>query len=167
MHAMVYETIQIAIVLGFMAYLAWLWSRRAQQQSELHRLYLEGRNRLLGQIDSPQGLLDFAKTEVGHTLFDPPRFSKVQEPQPKREGLWLVQTGLVSLFMGIGFRSTYHIAMNWRAANVHLNEVDAFRKGVSLWQWSQICQWTGVALILCGLLAALLAYLGRMQGPKA
>jgi hypothetical protein len=56
--------------------------------------------------------------------------------------------------------------MNWRAANVVLNEPDAFRRALGLWQWSQVCTWTGSALILCGLLAALLAHLGRKRDAR-
>jgi hypothetical protein len=169
MHIMVYETLQIAVVLGFMAFLAWLWFRRSQQQTELHRLHLEGRNRLLEQIGTPQALMEFVTTEAGHALLDPLVHFKDSVPRPRRDGLWLIQAGLVTLLVGVGFRSTYYLAMNWGAANIQLkgmDAMDAFRKALSLWQWSQTCEWAGIALITCGLLSALLAYLERARASR-
>jgi len=165
MHPLTNDTLQLAVALGFTGFLAWLWIRRTQAQTELLRLHLEGRNRWLERLESPQALLDFAATEAGQALLTPPRFPEAAG-KPKPEGLRLIQAGLVSLFAGLGLHSTYYIAMNWRAANVTLNEPDAFRKALSLWQWSQVCIWTGGALILCGLLAALLAHLGRKRNAQ-
>ncbi len=50
--------------------------------------------------------------------------------------------------------------MNWPAANIKFNDVatvEAFRKALGLWQWSQAFEWMGLALIACGLLAAMVA----------
>lgn len=151
------ETLQITVALGFMAFLAWLWFRRGQAQMELQRLHLEGRNRLLEGFDTPQALLDFAATEPGRALFTPPSLLPYANAKPRPEGLRLLQSGILSLFVGLGFRFTFHLAMEWRAANVRMNEVDAFARALRMWQWSQIFTWAGLALILCGLLAALLA----------
>jgi hypothetical protein len=165
MHPISNDTLQLALALGFTGFLAWLWFRKARAQAELLRLHVEGRNRLLERLESPQALLDFAATEVGACLLTPPRL-QVAPAASKPEGLRLIQAGLVTLFAGFGFHSTYYIAMNWRAANVVLNEPDAFRRALGLWQWSQVCTWTGSALILCGLLAALLAHLGRKRDAR-
>lgn len=170
MNNLLSETIQIALVLGFMGFLAWLWSRRGHQQVELQRLHLEGRNRLLETMESPQALLEFAASEVGQKLLEPPSHPKESAVAPHPEGLRLIQTGLVSLFLGFGFRSTYYVAMNWPAANLKFNEVaavEAFRKALGLWQWSQAFEWAGLALIVCGLLAAVLARLSRTSRAKS
>lgn len=151
------ETLQITVALGFMAFLAWLWFRRVQAQTELQRLHLEGRNRLLERFDTSQALLEFAATEPGRILFTPPNLLPAAGAKPQPEGLRLLQSGLLSLFVGLAFRFTYHLAMEWRAANVRMNEVDAFARALQKWQWSQVFIWAGLALILCGLLSALLA----------
>ena len=166
MPPMLFETLQIAVLLGFMAFLARLWSRRAERRADLLRLHLEGRNRLLERLDTAQALLDFAATGPGRALLEPPALAEAA-PQPRREGLRLVQAGLVALFVGLGSRSTYHLAMNWRAANLHLNETEAFRRALNLWQWSEVCTWMGAALLLCGLLSALLAHLARRREAQA
>lgn len=158
-----FETLQILLVLLFIGYVAWLWSRRTREQQDLHRTFLAGRNRLLEQFDSPQALLDFAATETGRALLEAPRTTAPMRP----EGLRLIQAGLVILFVGFGFRSSYYVAMNWRAANVHLNEIDAFYKALGLWQWGQFCLWAGAALFLGGLLAFVLGRLDRTRGIRA
>lgn len=163
---LLYETLQIVATLCFMGFLAWLWAQRARRQMELHRLHLLGRNRLLESFESPRALLDFADTETGRTLLGPPTPAPCLAHRPQREGLLLIQTGLVALFSGLGLRSTYYIAMNWRAANLTLNETEAWRRALSLAQWGQIGIWLGSALILGGALAALLAHLGTRPEPK-
>ena len=161
-----YETLQITCALGFVAFMAWLWFLRAQAQTELQRLHLEGRNRLLERFDTPQALLDFAATEAGRSLFGPLSSTQAETVASRHEGLRLIQVGIVSLFVGLGFRFTFYLAMNWRAANIRMNEIDAFGRALRLWQWGQVCTWAGVALILCGLLAALLAWLDRNRDRK-
>jgi|GEM_PF-461452 len=163
---LLYETLQITAILCLMGFLAWLWSQHAQRQTELHRLHLVGRNRLLEDFESPQALMDFAATEVGQTLLGPPTSLPPQASLHRREGLLLIQTGLVSLFLGIGLRSTYSIAINWRAASLTINETEAWRRALSLAVWGQVGIWLGVALLLGGGLAALLAHLGRRQDLK-
>ncbi|WP_291270316.1 hypothetical protein [Geothrix sp.] len=163
---LLYETLQIVATLCFMGFLAWLWAQRAQRQMELHRLHLLGRNHLLESFESHQALLDFAATEVGQTLLGPPAPAPLLAPRPRREGLLLIQTGLASLFLGLGLRSTYYIAMNWRAANLTLNETEAWRRALTFAQWGQIGIWLGSALILGGALAALLAHRGARPEPK-
>ncbi len=161
-----HQTLQLTAALGFMAFLAWLWFRRAQATADLQRLHLEGWNRTLERFDTPQALVEFLSTEAGRSLLAPPVPLGGASTKQAHEGLRLIQSGLVALFVGLGFRLTFYLAMDWRAAGVRMNEIDAFGQALRLWQWSQISAWTGVALILGGLLAAFLVRRDRKRDDR-
>jgi hypothetical protein len=165
MNTLLTEVLPFALILGLVAYLAWLWHQRALRQTDVVRLFQEGRNLLLSRFDSPQALLDFADTPAGHALLAPP--FPTREKWQGTEGLPLLQAGLVVLFLGFGYRASYYAAMNWRTAGVTVNEIDAFYKALKLWQWGQLFIWGGTALILCGLLAAGVARFAKQPAAVA
>jgi hypothetical protein len=93
--------IRLAILFAFLAFVVWLVSRRVRTQSDILKLHIEGRNRLLDRFHDADAFLAFAQTEEGRAFLHPPELfaSGVRTPP----GLRLVQGGLFSLVLGAGF----------------------------------------------------------------
>jgi hypothetical protein len=87
---------KIVILLGLfgtVAFLVWLFARYHRTRSELLKLHLAARDRLIAQAGSLEALLAFARTAEGRGLLEPPSLASSQLPA----GLRLIQAGIVCL----------------------------------------------------------------------
>lgn len=150
--------------LGLLAFLAWLFSKRVHTRSELLRLHLEGRNHLLSRFASTQEFLDFARSEEGRRVLEAPQLPTPAKAAPA--GLRLIQLGIVSILCGVGMNRVFHMSMNWRAANIRMNEFNemaAWNDALTHLWWSNLFTFVGAGLLMGGLLAAGAAYLSRRK----
>jgi hypothetical protein len=154
------QSVQFVAGAGFLGFLAWLFSRKVHSRSELMRLHLEGRNRLLERFASSQEFLAFARTDEGRSLLDPPHWPAAGKGMP----LWLrlIALGLAAVLVGLAFNEVFSFSMNWRAANIHLNEEAAWYNAISAWRWKCLFFAAGGGLMIGGVLSALALHLPRL-----
>lgn len=158
------ESLQFIAALGFLAFLAWLYAKRVTSRGELMRLHLEGRNRLLERFASVQEFLDFARGPEGQALLAAPQLPAPPKAAP--QGLRMFQLGVIALLVGAAFNEVYHASMNWKAANLVLNEQQAWSQALSALQWSRIFMATGGGLMIGAVLAVLVDVLPRLWDRK-
>ncbi len=87
--------IRLALLLAFFGFVLWLVSRKVRSASELHKLHLEGRNRLLDRLGDAEAFLAFARTPEGRALLEAPHL----DPGP-RPGIRLLQMGTFGTVLG-------------------------------------------------------------------
>ena len=156
------ETLQLLGLMGLFAFFLWLLSRRAFTRSDLLRLHLEGRHRLLDRFASSTEFLNFARSEEGHDLLRPPQLPSPRPPAPA--GLRLIQAGILCFLVSKAFVEVSPFWLNWRAANLHFDpfqEWTSWNAAVHAGFWGATFKYVGEALFLGGLLSAGLAWLDR------
>lgn len=142
-------TLEVSAFFALVGFIAWLIAKHAQARREPLRQHYETRNRLLERFQTPQELLEFARTEEGRSLLDAP-----PSPRDKRPAAWflLLLSGLISLAAGSAFCQSYSVITNYHAANLHFLPGQEFY----LWQsatndffYGSILTRVGFALLAC------------------
>jgi len=134
--------LRLAILFAFVGFIIYLVARHVRAQSDLLRVHLEGRNRLLDRFGDAEAFLTFARSDEGRALLRTP------EPIPgtaRVPGLRLLQSAAVSLATGVGF---------------------TFFSGPSTTGGGQEAQAIGVVLLSAGIGLALAGLLARAV-PRA
>jgi len=143
--------IRIALLFGFLAFVLWLISRKVKTSSELMKLHLEGRNRLLDRFGDAEDFLTFARSEEGRALLEAHSLVRGPQVQP---GLRLFQCGLVALPVGVGL-GKIGAEMTAQANLARGSYLDhrAWSEGGDYQLMGILLLTLGVGLLLAGLLA--------------
>jgi hypothetical protein len=147
--------IRFALLLAFLAFLLWLVSRKVRTHSELMKLHLEGRNRMLDRFGDAEAFLSFARTEEGRAFLET---SSLAAPARTRPGVRLLQCGLISLLLGFGMRS---MGIGWRMqanlARGSFLDTNLLSNGQSFETFGTLLLFGGAGLVL----ASAIAWFGR------
>lgn len=95
-------TVLILLTFGVGGFIVWPVHQRMRQGSDLLRLHLESRNRLLDKFGTTQEFLEFANTEAGQSLLAPPQLPTAPQATAPA-GLRMIQAGIPSVLVGVAF----------------------------------------------------------------
>lgn len=95
-----YSVLRLAVFFAFAGFVLYLVARHARTQSELLRLHLEARNRLLDRFSTADAFLAFARSDEGRAVLQAP---SLPAAAPRLPGLRLFQGGALCLALGGGW----------------------------------------------------------------
>lgn len=96
-----FAEIRLAIVCALVGVILYLVARHVRAQADVLRAHLEGRNRLLDRFGDAETFLAFARSDEGRMILRPPELAAGISRPP---GLRLLQSAIVCLALGVGFR---------------------------------------------------------------